>query len=586
MAYRVYGRVRRSDNGVGVPNLRVKAYDNDWISADDYLGSDITNSQGNFSITFERDAFDAGWFDPEGGPDVFLKIYNNQGRLMYRSEERGGAGRETYFDIRLNPLDLIGQYTVGGKVRDARSSRELCNLRVNAYDDDFLFDDSLGRDRTDHHGNYVIPYEKSDFSGWFEGNPDPYVKVRNDTGRVLAKSSTRHEAPRHSTINVNIGGQEIERRLSECIYGWTARYRQEGTHIIVRIELDPDAGIPDTTMATLRNTWKTGIENKWSNHFACRCTSSVCFRQGTLTFEVLWVNNSPHHTVRVRQGPARSNMTTWDTNDSGDVASHEFGHMIGLVDEYADAACPSRSPVNTGTVMDDNTEVVERHVEHLCELLNENAVPLMVVAELEAATKLKAMKAIFDLQEKERYAMCLRPDLGARKEIKIAIQEILDKRREMGKNDRITHTITGGVEGKRKVIKLEMSAMGEAVLEVDEQQTGKKGSYRALINARSVKNLFSDIIKSGLLDLTESGGPFIPDSDIGIITLDIGDETTKFYYLADPDQRRAQVAVMSPAIATIVGDLQRLAEVTLGRDEGLQKKIDKTTKGTKRDRKE
>jgi len=366
------------------------------------------------------------------------------------------------------------------------------------------------------------------------------------------------------------------------------RYRQEGTHIIVRIQLDPDAGISDATMATLRNTWKTGIENKWSNHFACRCTGPNCFRQGTLTFEALWVNNNPHHTVRVRQGPARSNMTTWDSNDSGDVASHEFGHMIGLVDEYADAVCPSRSPVNTGTVMDDNTEVVERQVEHFCELLNENAVPLMALAELQAATKLKAMKAIFDLQEKERYAMCLRPDLGARKDIKIAIQEILDKKREIRKDDRITHSITGGVEGKRRINKLEMSAMGEAVLQVDEQQTGKKGSYRASISARSVKSLFNDIIKSGLLDLTESGGPFIPDSDIGMITLDIGGETTKFYYLADPDQRRMQEAVMSPAVATIVGDLERLAEVIRGRDEGLQKTIDKATKGkgSKGDQKE
>jgi hypothetical protein len=585
MAYKVYGRVRRSDNVVGIPGLRVNAYDNDWITADDHLGSDTTNAQGDFSITFDRDDFDAGWFDFESGPDVYLKIYNDQGRLVFRSDERGGAGKETYFDIRLNPLDLVGEYTVGGKVRDGRSMRELCNLRVNAYDDDFLFDDSLGSDRSDHHGNYMIAYEKSDFKEWFEGNPDPYVKVRNDQGRVLARSYTRDEAPRHSTINVTIGGQEIEKSMSECIYGWTSRYRQEGTHIIVRIQLDPDSGISDTTIATLRNTWKTGIENKWSNHFACRCTTPHCFRQGTLTFEVLWVNNNPHHTVRVRQGPARTNMTTWDSNDTGDVASHEFGHMIGLVDEYVDAACPNRSPVNTGTVMDDNTEVVERHVEHLCELLNENAVPLLGILELEAAIKLRAMKAVFDLQEKEMYSMCLRPNWGARKEIKIVIQDILNNKRKIGKGDRITHTITGGVEGKRLNRMLEMSATGEVVFEIDEQQTGKKVSYRASVPTRSVTNLLNNIVKSGLLDLTEAGGPFVPDSDIGIITLDFGGETAKFYYLADPDQRRQQEKVMSPPIATIVGNLERLADVTLKRDEAFQKRIDEATKGGKEDQK-
>ena len=80
--------------------------------------------------------------------------------------------------------------------------------------------------------------------------------------------------------------------------------------------------------------------------------------------------------MRVRVGPARSDMTNWDTMDSGDVASHEFGHMLGHPDEYASNTCPRRSPVSTGTVMDDNTEVVERLVRPFCERLGESTSPL------------------------------------------------------------------------------------------------------------------------------------------------------------------------------------------------------------------
>ncbi len=51
-------------------------------------------------------------------------------------------------------------------------------------------------------------------------------------------------------------------------------------------------------------------------------------------------------------------MGTFFTLMGGNVAAHEYGHMFGLVDEYADSTCPGRNPVNTGTVMDNNSNVV------------------------------------------------------------------------------------------------------------------------------------------------------------------------------------------------------------------------------------
>ena len=90
-------------------------------------------------------------------------------------------------------------------------------------------------------------------------------------------------------------------------------------------------------------------------------------RVPTVIDHVEWVTTNEHHRVRVRQGPGQTNMTLWDTSDSGDVASHEFGHMLGHPDEYSSSACPNRSPVNTGTVMDDNTEVVARLCRPFCD---------------------------------------------------------------------------------------------------------------------------------------------------------------------------------------------------------------------------
>ena len=153
--------------------------------------------------------------------------------------------------------------------------------------------------------------------------------------------------------------QEISFAVSECIWKWTARYEQTWSHVRIRIQLNPDPGISAETMATLRETWGTAIRNRWSNRFGIgRTGESTCM----LTFDVDWVTSNAHHVVRVRPGPERSNMTLWDTMDTGDVAAHEFGHMHGNPDEYIDEACPARNPVNNGTIMDNNSDTVPQRL--------------------------------------------------------------------------------------------------------------------------------------------------------------------------------------------------------------------------------
>jgi hypothetical protein len=177
-------------------------------------------------------------------------------------------------------------------------------------------------------------------------------------------------------------GFEITRSMSECIYSWTVAYRQEGAKVIARIQLNPDFNVTAAEVTACRQRWKPGIENEWNNRFSC-CTNlaatqeSNCVAPSRMSFEVQWVASNAHHVVRVQRGPGRANMTNWFHDDSGDVAAHEFGHMIGNVDEYPDPACPGRTPVNTGTLMATLAgNPVERHVERICEAIGENAVPV------------------------------------------------------------------------------------------------------------------------------------------------------------------------------------------------------------------
>ncbi len=168
--------------------------------------------------------------------------------------------------------------------------------------------------------------------------------------------------------------QEVSLAVAECIYGWTAAFRQEGTHITARIQLNPDADVTASLLDTVKQRWRDGIEDKWSYRFSC-CQRPGCAGACALTFEVQWVTSNPHLQVRVKKGSGRSNLGLWHTNDSGDVASHEFGHLLGHPDEYGDANCPTRNPVNTGTVMDDNTQVVQRLCQPFCNRIGQDTTP-------------------------------------------------------------------------------------------------------------------------------------------------------------------------------------------------------------------
>lgn len=157
--------------------------------------------------------------------------------------------------------------------------------------------------------------------------------------------------------------------ISECIYGWTAAYRiVDGDcvlQITVRIRLNPDADVTAAEIAALQAVWEPGIEARWSNRFMINRSSGDCGCPSyPVRFDVQFVNAGQHHTVRVRRGPARSNMTTWDTADDAGAASHEFGHMLGLADEYADANCPNRVVATDNSIMRTNTgDTMNRHYQ-------------------------------------------------------------------------------------------------------------------------------------------------------------------------------------------------------------------------------
>lgn len=82
-----------------------------------------------------------------------------------------------------------------------------------------------------------------------------------------------------------------------------------------------------------KQLWRFGIKFKWNNHFAFRNSR----RTIPVIFEPFFVVSGHDHTVNVSSPTdtnSRANAENWFTNTGADTAAHEFGHLLGLEDEY------------------------------------------------------------------------------------------------------------------------------------------------------------------------------------------------------------------------------------------------------------
>jgi len=97
LEYKIAGNVR-DEKGDPVSGIFVDAFDSDFGTSEDYVGNAITDSQGNFTITFEDRDFKE-WFEFfERKPDEYIVLRDSYG-VLYKSEIRSEAKAREFFDV-------------------------------------------------------------------------------------------------------------------------------------------------------------------------------------------------------------------------------------------------------------------------------------------------------------------------------------------------------------------------------------------------------------------------------------------------------------------------------------------------------
>jgi hypothetical protein len=522
-----------------------------WIDREDCLGKGTTKRTGEFSITFDDNDLRKRHINPDLELTVVIRVVKSNGWLVHEVRKSLLSNQDLKVDIEVAPSDLGGEHVVSGTVYDSRSGNLLPNLIVEVCDEDFIIDDFLGSATTDKSGHYRVSFERDDFLGILDINPDVYIIVKNQKGTVLHRSSTRKESGHITIIDAHIGEIELTRKVSDGFYRWWTFYKQEGTHISVRIRLIPNDDITNRELVLLRERWKKGIEEVWSDRFVCCSESNAkalsdCSRPMRVTFDVDWVEKNPHYTVRVRKGPAVSNMLLWDTEDSETMVAHHFGHMLGLRDEYLDPNCPSRIPVSTGTIMDDRTHPVCRQVNHFCQFVNHHAVAV-------------PHKGLSDDTIAERPQSKTPHEQATNEQISRLLEAIIAGKTKLERGDKIMHRVGGGALRDRYEWSVEIFHNGLVKHRVRDEIKGIEVDHKISLDSSSMIRLIKKIIASGICKAQSTDCNYLPDSLVGCFILDIKGNRRSWSFIASTTQRRSQHCRMGRAIANLNRLMLRMA---------------------------
>jgi len=102
----------------------------------------------------------------------------------------------------------------------------------------------------------------------------------------------------------------------------------------------------------------------------------------------------------------------------------------------------------------------------------------------------------------------------------------------------LTYRVSGGPPGKRLFMELRLSAKGKVTYEHRDELHGKKTIRRKMILPEDQTiSLLRQVHESGMLDLRDTGGGFLPDSTIAAIVIESDGSQVSYYFLAEEHQQ-------------------------------------------------
>ncbi|MGD2087631.1 MAG: neuraminidase-like domain-containing protein [Candidatus Aminicenantes bacterium] len=214
--YRIRGTVTGKQDGQGIANLRVEAWDKDLI-IDDLLGSTKTDKTGGFALEFDSSYYKELCFDRK--PDIYFKVYKGEELVCSTEDSVLWNVTEPDIDIIIK-VDMTHtikkeQFTVSGKIvtNEGVPAR---GLKVIAVDKNPGCDVILGESVTNDSGDYIITYSSGILQKSGKQMADIEIKVLDpeNPAKIYGTSSIHYNAGSDEKINLILQTQPVE-KLSE-----------------------------------------------------------------------------------------------------------------------------------------------------------------------------------------------------------------------------------------------------------------------------------------------------------------------------------------------------------------------------------
>jgi hypothetical protein len=195
-AFLVKGRVMTTDGPLA--GVLVRAVDQDR-RGEDLLGEVTTDQDGNYKVTYSESQFRRTEKEI-GGPDLIVRVYSAEGKVMAQSKRKRNAGRKEIVDLTVSNEQ---QFVVSGTVRRS-DDQPAAGALIRAYDQDLRKKQLLGKATADAKGHYSISYTSRKFLVAEKTGADLYVVVVNAQHKELVSSEVLFNAPVEAVVDLTL----------------------------------------------------------------------------------------------------------------------------------------------------------------------------------------------------------------------------------------------------------------------------------------------------------------------------------------------------------------------------------------------